>query len=161
MFCVTLLIPIDYFLRSIKRLQLKFYTSVINTTFYSYIKILWSIGRIMTKGQPKYSEKNLDQFHVVYHKSHTYWHGVTLIMGLTGSSGVDWILLAQDRDKWQALVNLIMILRGSLNMWNFFTTSGSIRCSKGTLVHRIDSLSFTIDYNCYVTHAIKVLPASH
>jgi hypothetical protein len=31
--------------------------------------------------------------------------------------GVDWIGLAQDRDKWRALVNAIMNLRGSIKYW--------------------------------------------
>jgi len=61
------------------------------------------------KGQPKYLEKNRDQCHVVYNKSQIYWHDVTLIMGLTGSGGVDLVLLTRDREKWQAFVNLIMI----------------------------------------------------
>ena len=29
---------------------------------------------------------------------------------MVGQKGVDWIDLAQDRDKWQALVNAVMIL---------------------------------------------------
>jgi len=103
------------------------------------------------KGRPKYS-KNLDQCYVVHHKSHTYWSGVTLIMDMKESGGVDWIFLAQDTDKWQASVNTITILRGSLSMRNFFTTLGSIGFSKGTVVHKIDSFGVKIDYNCYATH---------
>jgi hypothetical protein len=32
-------------------------------------------------------------------------------LGKIGWDGVDWIGLAQDRDKWRALVNLVMNLR--------------------------------------------------
>jgi hypothetical protein len=32
-------------------------------------------------------------------------------LGEIGSGGVDWIGLAQDRDKWRALVNVAMNLR--------------------------------------------------
>jgi hypothetical protein len=30
-----------------------------------------------------------------------------------GYEGMDWIVLAQDRDRWRALVNVVMILRVS------------------------------------------------
>jgi hypothetical protein len=30
---------------------------------------------------------------------------------------VDWIGLALDKDQWRALVNMVMILRGSITFW--------------------------------------------
>jgi hypothetical protein len=30
---------------------------------------------------------------------------------------MDWIDLAQDRDKWRALLNTVMNLRGSIKCW--------------------------------------------
>jgi hypothetical protein len=32
-------------------------------------------------------------------------------LGEIGWDGMDWIVLAQDRDQWQALVNTVMNLR--------------------------------------------------
>jgi hypothetical protein len=34
-----------------------------------------------------------------------------------GWDGVDWIDVAQDRDKWRARVNTVMNLRGSIKYW--------------------------------------------
>jgi hypothetical protein len=39
-----------------------------------------------------------------------------------GCGGMDWIDLAQDRDKLQALVNMIMNLRVPYNAGNFLTS---------------------------------------
>jgi hypothetical protein len=33
---------------------------------------------------------------------------------------MDWIYGAQDRDRWRALVNALMILRGSIKFGEFF-----------------------------------------
>jgi hypothetical protein len=33
--------------------------------------------------------------------------------------GIDWINLAQDRDRWQTIVNTVMNLRGSITCGEF------------------------------------------
>jgi len=48
---------------------------------------------------------------------------------------MDWIDLAQDSDRWRALVNAVMKLRVLQNSENFLTRSGSIGLSGRALLH--------------------------
>jgi hypothetical protein len=39
-----------------------------------------------------------------------------------GWEGVDWIHLAENRDQWRAIVNMVMNLRDAYKMGNFMTS---------------------------------------
>jgi hypothetical protein len=41
---------------------------------------------------------------------HRWEDGIEIILGEIGWGGVDWIHLAQDRDRWRAVVNAVMNL---------------------------------------------------
>jgi hypothetical protein len=54
-----------------------------------------------------------------------------------GCRDMDWIELAQDRDRWWALVNAIMNLRVPQNAGNFLASLESISFSRRTLLHGV------------------------
>jgi hypothetical protein len=49
--------------------------------------------------------------------------------------GMDWIKLAQDRDRWRALVSMVMNLRLLYNAVNVLTSCKPVSFSRGTLLH--------------------------
>ena len=51
--------------------------------------------------------------------------------------GMDWIYLAQDRDRWRALVNVVMNLRFPYNTRNFLTSWEAISFPRKTLLHEV------------------------
>ena len=51
--------------------------------------------------------------------------------------GIDWINMAQDRDRWHASVNAVMNLRAPYNSGYFLSSLGRVRFSERTLLHRV------------------------
>jgi hypothetical protein len=50
---------------------------------------------------------------------------------------MDWIKLAQDRDRWRSLLNAVMNPRFPLNAGNFLTSCKPVSFSRGTLLHGV------------------------
>ena len=55
---------------------------------------------------------------------------------------MDWIDLAQDRDRWWTLVGGIMNLRVPLNVGNFLTNLKPASFSERNMLHEVWSLEF-------------------
>ena len=58
-----------------------------------------------------------------------------------GCGYMDWIRLAQDRDRWRTLVSAVMNLQVPWNAGNFLTSSKPVSFSRRTLHHGVSKFS--------------------
>jgi hypothetical protein len=62
---------------------------------------------------------------------------IKMDLRVVGWGGMDWINVAQDRDRWRALVNAVMNLRVPYNAGNFLSSSGRFSFSGRALLHGV------------------------
>jgi hypothetical protein len=55
-------------------------------------------------------------------------------------AGVDWVYLAQNRDKCRTVLSTVTSLLGPLNVKNFLPTSGTVSISRRTWLHEFTYL---------------------
>jgi hypothetical protein len=64
-------------------------------------------------------------------------HNIKMDLQEVGCGGMDWIGLAEDRDRWWALVNIVVNLRAPQNVGNFLTSQELVSFSRRTVLYGV------------------------
>jgi len=68
---------------------------------------------------------------------HRWEDNIRMDLWEVGCGCVDWMELAQDRDRWRALVSAVMNLRVPQNAGNFLTSCRTVSFSRRTLLYGV------------------------
>jgi hypothetical protein len=92
-----------------------------------------------------------------YHSVFSFMSDKTCLREV-GCGSADWIDLAQDRDRWRALVYSVMNLRVPWNAGNFLSSLGHFSFSGRTLLHGVSKLKlvFIVSYSFTLLNFIKI-----
>jgi hypothetical protein len=69
---------------------------------------------------------------------HRWEDNIKMDLQELGCGGMDWIEVAQVRDRWRALVNAVMNLRVGKNAGNFLTSCKPVSFSRRTVLHGVN-----------------------
>ena len=75
------------------------------------------------------------------------WVDIRMDLQEVGCGCMDWIGLAQDRDRWRTLVSAVMNLRVPWNAGNFLTSCKPVSFSRRTLQHAVSKYYYSSGYN--------------
>jgi hypothetical protein len=74
---------------------------------------------------------------------HRWEDNIKMDLQEVGCEGMDWLELAQNRDRWQAAVNVVMNLRVPKKAGNFLTSCKPVSFSRRPLFHGVSKVMFT------------------
>ena len=87
--------------------------------------------RVERRGVDRFLVGNSERTRPFGRHSHRWEDNIKMDLQEVEYGSLDWIELAQDRDRWRALVNAVMNLRVLYNVGKFMTSSELLRFSEG------------------------------